>query len=112
MFRIFLKIAFSFFALSLVSQTHAAIAPTYKEKAVVLYGTSWCIYCKESRAYFREHGIDFTDYDVESSPEIQAKFKAMGGAQVPLILIGNERIQGFNPQAIDQALIKAGIQKK
>jgi glutaredoxin len=103
------KILCLFFILSLFSFGQAQAAPA--EKTVVLYGTSWCIYCKQTRAYFKEHGIEFTDYDVEN-PTVQEKFKALGGAQVPLIFIGDEKIQGFNQEAIDKALAKAGIQKK
>jgi glutaredoxin len=106
--RFMLKIAVAFFALSMLGQVHAA----KEEKTVVMYGTSWCMYCKETRAYFQKNGIDFTDYDVESSKEIQDKFKALGGAQVPLIFIGKERIQGFNKDEINKALDKAGIKKK
>ncbi len=75
---------------------------------VVMYGTSTCPYCAKARAYLNERGIAYADYDVQNSPAAQeaGKFEGKG---VPLILIGNRRIEGFNPPVYDDALKNAGI---
>lgn len=78
-------------------------AALHKEP-VVLYGTSWCANCKQTRAYLRENQIPFFEYDVEQSPEGQRQFKALQGNGVPLLLVKNNVLRGFNPQAIDKAL--------
>jgi len=71
---------------------------------VVLYGTSWCANCKMTRAYLRENKIPFFEYDVEKSPEGQRQFKALQGNGVPLLLVKNNVLRGFNPEAINKAL--------
>lgn len=71
---------------------------------VVLYGTSWCANCKQTRAYLRKNQIPFFEYDVEQSPEGQRQFKALQGNGVPLLLVKNNVLRGFNPQAINRAL--------
>lgn len=74
------------------------------EEPVVLYGTSWCGNCKMTRAFLREEGIPFFEYDVEKSPEGQRQFKALQGNGVPLLLVKNNVLRGFNPQAITRAM--------
>jgi len=70
---------------------------------VVLYGTTWCGYCKKAKAYFRANNIAFTEYDVEKSARAKRDFNRMGGGGVPLILVGEKRIRGFSPSEFAQA---------
>jgi len=71
---------------------------------VILYGTDWCSNCKMTRAYLRKNRIPFFEYDVEKSPEGQRQFKALQGNGVPLLLVKNNVLRGFDPQAIQAAL--------
>lgn len=72
---------------------------------VVMYGTDWCGNCKATRAYLRENNIPFFEYDVEKSPEGQRQFKALQGNGVPLLLVKNNVIRGYDPDAIQRALM-------
>lgn len=69
---------------------------------VVMYGTSWCGYCKKARIYFKSNNIDFTDLDVETNATAKAQFNALGGGGVPVILVGNMRINGFNETTFEE----------
>ena len=71
---------------------------------VVLYGTDWCGNCKMTRAYLRKNHIAFFEYDVEKSSEGQRQFKMLQGNGVPLLLVKNNVIRGYNPQAIQAAM--------
>lgn len=71
---------------------------------VVLYGTSWCSNCKMTRAYLRKNRIPFFEYDVEQSPEGQRQFKILQGNGVPLLLVKNNVLRGFDPEAIQRAM--------
>lgn len=77
---------------------------------VVLYTTSWCPYCKKARAYLKEKGIAFVDYDVEKD-SAAARRKAeldskSGGTGVPLALINGQMVRGFAPEIYDRALAR------
>lgn len=72
---------------------------------VVMYSTDWCGNCKMTRAYLRENNIPFFEYDVEKSPEGQRQYKALQGNGVPLLLVKNNVIRGYNPRAIQQAMM-------
>ncbi|MFC4160119.1 glutaredoxin family protein [Chitinimonas lacunae] len=71
---------------------------------VVLYGTDWCRYCKETRAFLQSRGIRYLDLDVEKSPVAARQFQQLGGQGYPLVLIGDRKFQGFEPSAFAEAL--------
>ncbi|HWB57917.1 MAG TPA: glutaredoxin domain-containing protein [Chthoniobacteraceae bacterium] len=81
---------------------------TERDKAakpqVVVYTTSECPYCKLAKNYLAQRGVDYKEVNVEQSPEGQAEFQRLGGNGVPLILIGETRINGYNEQALAAAL--------
>lgn len=71
---------------------------------VVLYATSWCGYCKATREFFAENGIRYTEYDIESSDSARAEHARLGGRGIPLIVVGEEVLRGYNPQALNELL--------
>lgn len=82
--------------------TSKAVSGESRKNSVVMYGTSWCGYCKKARNYFRSKNIAFTDLDVETNAIAKAKFNALGGRGVPVILVGDMRINGFNEAAFEK----------
>jgi glutaredoxin len=75
---------------------------------VVVYGTQSCGYCKAARNYLAKRGIPFTDYDVETSEAGRAGYAELGGRGVPVILVGSQRMDGFNADRLGQMLSDAG----
>ena len=63
---------------------------------VVLYGTTWCGYCRKARAFFADHNIPFKDLDVEKSVAAQRAFESVGGRGVPVVTIGDNVVHGYN----------------
>lgn len=76
-------------------------AVSHGPKNVVMYSTTWCGYCKQARAYFEQHAIPYVDYDVEQSAEAKQNYDAIGGRGVPVILIGEARMNGFSPESFE-----------
>lgn len=74
--------------------------------AVTLYSTTWCGYCKKARAYFIETNVAFKEYDVETSRKGVRDYERFGASGVPVILVGKQRLQGFNRAAFDRAYAK------
>lgn len=70
---------------------------------VVVLGTPTCPYCTKARKFLRAQGIPFRDLNVNTSAEGQRLYRQYNGHGVPLILVGDTRISGFNPAAILQA---------
>ena len=75
------------------------------EKKVVIYSTPTCPYCKRAKDYLTQKGISYTDYDVakdrDKAKEMIQKSKQMG---VPVIVVGDEVVVGFNQSRLDSLL--------
>ena len=72
---------------------------------VIVFSTPTCSYCNAAKRYFRERNIRFTDVDVSrdqsAARDMMRKTGQMG---VPVILINNKPIVGFDRSKINQML--------
>lgn len=75
--------------------------------AIIMYGASWCGYCKKMREYFNKNNIQFTELDAESSAK--SEYAALRGAGFPLIYIGYRRIEGANIKLIEKTMKELNI---
>jgi glutaredoxin len=75
------------------------------EPTVVLYMTSWCHYCRLTTAYLRNKGVSFVEKDIEADRDALNDYRdAGGGGGVPMVVIGETSIMGYDTGAIDRAL--------
>jgi len=74
-------------------------------KNVTIYSTPSCHFCHMAKDFFKEKNITYTDYnvatDVEKRKEMLEKSGQMG---VPVIIIDNDLVIGFNKPVISQLL--------
>lgn len=70
--------------------------PERRKGQVVMYSTDWCGYCKKARDYFRSQNIAFVEYDIEKNPQARRQYDALGAKGVPVILVGDKRMNGFS----------------
>jgi len=74
---------------------------------VEIYSTPTCPYCQVAKAYFKEKGVEYTEYNVA---EDQAKAKEMveksGQMAVPVIIIDEEILVGFEKEKVASLLEK------
>ncbi|MEA3399480.1 MAG: Uxx-star family glutaredoxin-like (seleno)protein [Patescibacteria group bacterium] len=74
-------------------------------KKVTVYSTPGCSFCSMAKDFFREKGVEFEDFnvaeDLEKRKEMLEKSGQMG---VPVIVIGEEMVVGFNKPVIMQML--------
>lgn len=93
-----IKIAFAAVFLFLLADPFMLLQPkiTPSDKQVTMYSTSWCGYCRKARQTFTKNNIPFRELDIEKSAEAKAQYDALGGRGVPLILVDNERMTGYN----------------
>ena len=75
---------------------------------VTVYSTTWCGVCKKAKRWLHHNKIPFREYDVETSAKGQQDYKKMKGRGVPIIKIGKQRLNGFSPTRLTQALRQAG----
>ncbi len=54
--------------------------------------------------YLSQRGVPFTEKNVATDQNAVQELMSMGLRSLPVIVIGEERLSGFNPAAIDAAL--------
>ncbi|MEO8756057.1 MAG: glutaredoxin family protein [Casimicrobiaceae bacterium] len=91
----------------------AAIAPVERKavlagEKVKLYTTAWCGYCKKARAYLKSRNIPFEDVDVETTQRGKREFEAINGNGVPVIFVGERRMDGYDQGGLQEMLTAAG----
>ena len=65
-------------------------------KTVVLYSATWCGVCKKAKAYFEAEGIPYKEFDIENTRKGRVDYAKLKGTGVPIIMIGDERLNGFS----------------
>ncbi len=74
-------------------------------KKVIIYSTPTCGYCHMAKDFFKEHNIDFTDYDVSADDaKRQEMIDRSGQMGVPVIDIDGELTIGFDEQKLVKLL--------
>jgi glutaredoxin len=68
---------------------------------VILYSAQWCGVCKQAQRYFKQNNIPYQEYDVEKSLKGKRDFKRLQGKGVPIILVGDHRMNGFSPAGFE-----------
>jgi glutaredoxin len=72
--------------------------------SVEMYVTSWCPACKAALAYVKNNGINYSAYDIEKDADAKRRFEEFSGRGVPLIVVGDKTMRGFNSQTLEQWL--------
>ena len=72
---------------------------------ITIYSTPTCHFCHMAKNFFKEKNVAYTEYDVatnlEKRREMMEKSSQMG---VPVIIIGQELVVGFNQPKIAKLL--------
>ncbi|OGY44773.1 MAG: NrdH-redoxin [Candidatus Buchananbacteria bacterium RIFCSPHIGHO2_01_FULL_39_14] len=72
---------------------------------VTIDTTPTCPYCTMAKNYFKEKNINYAEIDVAADPkEAQAMIEKTGHLGVPVIIINDTIIIGFNKPAVDRTL--------
>ena len=75
------------------------------EKKVAIYTTPTWPYCHKAKEYLSQKGVAYTEHDVavdkEKAKEMIEKSGQMG---VPVVIVGNEVVIGFNQALLDRLL--------
>ena len=71
------------------------------DRTVTIYTTTWCGVCVQAKHYFKQRNIPYEEYDIETSSKGRKDFRKLKGTGVPVILIGNKRMNGFTAQRFE-----------
>ncbi len=73
---------------------------------VMVYSTPTCPYCTKVKDYLEAKGVEFEEVDLTQDLEAREEFMRKGHRGVPVTVVGDEEIVGFNTGKLDAALEK------
>jgi glutaredoxin len=75
---------------------------------VVIYTATWCGVCQSAKKWMRSNSIAYTEYDVENDERGRRDFRDFNVNGVPVIVVGSQRMVGFDPGQIREAMKATG----
>ena len=80
-----------------------------KTPRITLYTAPGCGHCRQLKDFLRNTHIPFGEQDISRNRRAETEFRRLGARGVPVLMVGAERIDGFNPKRLTQVLRKAGF---
>ncbi|MDP2029368.1 MAG: glutaredoxin family protein [Thiobacillus sp.] len=98
---------------NLIESGESYSTKTAREKfPITLYASACGAPCDQARKLLTERGAPFSNKDPQSSPEAQAELKKLTGKlSVPVLVVGSDKIDGFEAGQWNEALDRAGYPK-
>ncbi len=74
-------------------------------KNVTIYSTPTCVYCNLAKDFLKENNVSFTEHNVGADAEKRSEMIEKSGQMgVPVIMIENDLIVGFDKEKISELL--------
>ena len=78
---------------------------TESKKLVEIFSTPTCHFCHAAKDWFAKNKIEFIDHDVSVKKDELARMMEITGQRgVPVIIIGNDVVIGFNESKLKELL--------
>ena len=90
-----------------IDRVHCTDEILSTQPEVIMLGTWWCRYCYQARRYFTDHNINYCEYDIESSAEGERLYNKLNARAIPVLLVDEYVISGFDEARLEQLLDKA-----
>ncbi len=74
------------------------------QKRVVLFTSPGCVWCTRAKQFFRKNQIKFKEIDISKDQKAAQDCIRHGCRGVPVVLVGNRWICGFDQAKIEREL--------
>ena len=82
-------------------------------KQVSIYSTPTCVYCNAAKEFFKEKGIQYDEFNVATDlPKRQEMVEKSGQMGVPVIVVDDQVVVGFDQEKLTQLLGIGGAEMK
>ncbi len=71
---------------------------------IIVYSSDTCPYCTALKDYLKEKNVTFTEKNITTDMEARKELMNMGHMGVPVTIIDNQEIVGFDQPKLDQLL--------
>lgn len=98
---------------SIIESGESYATQTAREKyPITLYASACGIPCDQARQLLKARGVPFSSKDPQASPEAEAELKKLTGQlRVPVLVVGSDKIDGFESGQWQAMLDRAGYPK-
>lgn len=73
-------------------------------KKILIYSANSCSNCTAAKEYIKEKGYDYEEKNVSLDQEAKKELIGMGYMGVPVIMIDDDVVVGFNKSKLDELL--------
>jgi len=80
------------------------MASNAKPGDIVMLSSETCEYCKQARAWFKEHQVAFGECFIERDAACKAAYDALQSPGTPMLVVRGQRQVGFSPERVAQTL--------
>ncbi|MBQ8297560.1 MAG: glutathione S-transferase N-terminal domain-containing protein [Ruminococcus sp.] len=71
---------------------------------IQLYTSDSCVWCRKMKQYLKSKNVDFEELNVSDAKNAERVYSLSGQRAIPVTVIGNRVIVGFDTNAVDHAL--------
>ena len=76
---------------------------------ITLYSAPGCGHCRQLKAHLQRLKLPFQELDVTRNQRAQRDWQRLGARGVPVLLVGDLRLDGYDPRRLERLLREAGI---
>jgi glutaredoxin len=92
-----------------VSAGGIAVQTSDGQRAVAIFTTDSCTYCRAAKKFLEQKRVAYTEFNLDRSDKARQVFGMLGGRGVPLIIVGEQRLVGFDQQSLTRLLVEQGF---
>lgn len=67
---------------------------------IIVYSKADCVQCDATYRALQQQGLSYHIIDLDHEPQARAQIEAWGYRQVPVVVAGEQRWSGFQPDRI------------
>jgi glutaredoxin len=74
-----------------------------------LYTSPACGHCRQLKAHLQRLKVPFQEFDISRNRRAQSDLQRLGARGVPVLLVGERRLDGYDPKRLERLLRDAGL---
>jgi len=74
-----------------------------------LYSAPGCAHCRHLKAHLQRLKLPFQEFDVSRNRRAQLELQRLGARGVPVLLVGERRLDGYDAGRLERLLRDAGL---
>ncbi len=78
---------------------------------ILLYTRANCSHCRQLKQWLKARGQTFAEFDVQKSRRAAKALAQLGGRGVPLVVVGDEVVHGFDQKRLSRLLSESSSGK-